>query len=88
MTELVELSKLGLKKFDGTDFALWKYRIEISLTTAKCKEATVAEFKVEQDATKIDQENKSKGIIVSALTDRILRKIKRGTTLEMWTSLI
>lgn len=42
MTELLEITKLGLKKFDGVDFALWKYRIEIALTTAGCKD-TVAD---------------------------------------------
>ena len=79
MTELIEISKLGLRKFDGTDFGLWKYRIEIALSTAKCKEAVEANFATGTDATKMEKDNKSKGIIVSALSDRILRKIKRGT---------
>ena len=88
MTELVEISKLGLRKFDGTDFALWKYRIEIALSTANCKDAVVDGFETGTDKPKIEMENKSKGIIVSALTDRILRKIKKGTALEIWKSLI
>jgi hypothetical protein len=52
MTELIEITKLGLKKFDGTDFALWKYRIEIALTTSKCQEAIVVAFNADDEPKK------------------------------------
>ena len=74
-----------INKFDGKDFSIWKIRIENALKANKCFDATSDDFvtiKTENevdvpDQPKVELEEKEKFILISALSDKILRRVNQ-----------
>ena len=91
--------KIRIKPFDGKDFSMWKIRVENSLKASKCFEATEEDFEITETQGVGDQarqiaiqangekKNKAKFIITSALSDKILRRVKKPRVNESWYSL-
>jgi hypothetical protein len=44
-------NKYTVKKFDGTDFATWRFKVEVALNANQCSEAIKASFKTEESDT-------------------------------------
>ena len=66
--------KSMIKKFDGKDFIMWKFRIENALKANQYFEATAEDFVVEDDEEakkkeKLKIDEKAKFIIISSLVD-------------------
>ena len=84
--------KSNFKKFDGTDFGLWKDKVQAALKASKCVEAIKNEFKIkveDEDQDKAEKERKNeetdvkaKFILMSTIADNILRKISRKSAME------
>ena len=79
--------KFNANRFGGKDFMLWKIRVENALRTNQCWDATYDYFKTDDDGNE-EKDEKTKFIIMSSITDRLLRKIHKPTTKEMWEVLI
>ena len=89
--------KSNFKKFDGTDFGLWKDKVQAALKASKCVEAIKTEFKIkveDEDQNKAEKErkneetdDKAKFILMSTIADNILRKISRKSAKDIWKSL-
>ena len=57
--------KSNFKKFDGTDFVLWKDKVQAALKASKCVEAIKTEFKIKiegEDENKAEKEKAYKEI--------------------------
>jgi hypothetical protein len=93
----LENLKSNFKKFDGTDFVLWKDKVQAALKASKCVEAIKTEFKIKiegEDQNKEEKEkkneetdDKTKFILMSTISDNILRKISRKSAKDIWKSL-
>ena len=79
--------KFNVNRFDGKDFMLWKIRVENALKTNQCWNATEEGFKADDEDNE-EKDEKAKLIIMSSITDKILRKIHKPTAKEMWEALI
>ena len=91
MAEAIEVMKYGLKKFDDKDFILWKVRVENALEASKCIETLKQEYKIEEDEEEIkarkELDTKAKFILMSAISDNVLRKLVTTTAKDIWNSL-
>ena len=93
----LENLKSNFKKFDGTDFVLWKDKIQAALKASKCVEAIKEEFKIklegdienkeEKEKKNEETDGKAKFILMSTIADNILRKISRRSARDIWKSL-
>ena len=89
--------KSNFKKFDGTDFVLWKDKVQAALKASKCIKATKDEFKIKiEGQVEKNKENKKKNvetddtakfILMSTIADNILRKVSRKSAKEIWKDL-
>ena len=92
MADIFENIKLGIKKFDGKDYILWKDRIENALEASKCFDAINEDFDPaegdeEEKKNKKELNIKAKLIIMSSMTDDILRKVPRESAKTIWKTL-
>ena len=81
--------KSMIKKFDGKDFILQRFRIENAFKANQCFEATADDFDVvdkrkakKKEKLKIDE--KEKFIIIFSLEYKVLRRVQRETTSKIW----
>ena len=83
------MTKLSVSRFDGKDFKLWKIRVENALKTNQCWNAVknLNDFDLEVEGN-TEKDEKAKLIIMSSITDKILRKIHKLTANEMWEALV
>jgi hypothetical protein len=89
--------KTNFKKFDGTDFGLWKDKVQAALKASKCVKAIKNEFKIkeededqdkaEKERKNVETDDKAKFILMSTIADNILRKISRKSAKDIWKSL-
>ena len=84
--------KYSIKKFDGTDFKIWKLRIQIALRAESCEDAILNGFTVKNEdesanPDKTKQDKKASLVITSALTDSILNSVYEETALGIWRNL-
>ena len=49
MTDKDLNTKLGVRKFDGTDFIVWKIRVENILKAEKCRIACNEDFDLDEE---------------------------------------
>ena len=91
MAEPLEQMKYGIKRFDGKDFILWKMRVENALEASKCDQTIKPNFKIEGTENEIkalkETDIKAKFILMSSITDSVLRKLVTTTALDIWNSL-
>ncbi|CAF1077662.1 unnamed protein product, partial [Brachionus calyciflorus] len=78
--------RFNIKKFDGTDFVLWKDKVLSALNASQCSEAIKESFESDSPE-KILKDEKAKVILMTSIEDKILRRLKRKTAKEIWTSL-
>jgi hypothetical protein len=90
MAEIIDnFNKISIKKFDGKDFGLWKDKIVVALKAAKVVAAIEEKFQVKDDDDEaIEKDDKAKIILMSAISDDVLRRITRRTAKEIWTQVI
>ncbi len=58
----LENLKRNFKKFDGTDFVLWKDKVQAALKASKCVKVIKTEFKIKiegEDEIKAEKEKKN-----------------------------
>jgi hypothetical protein len=84
--------KIGVTKFDGSSdtFRVWKIRVVNALKADKSWIAcdtmfSIAEKEKEEQNTTLDE--KAKLIIMSTITDNVLRSVYKETAKEMWAAL-
>jgi len=81
--------KLGVKKFDGnrSDFKIWKIRVVAALKADKSWVACGNNFDLAEIGKEAENEaldDKAKMIIMSTVTDSVLRNVFKETAKEMW----
>ena len=86
MAQLGEAFKINIKKFDGTDFVLWKYKVLSALRATQCSEAIKEDFDSDSPEKNLKDE-KAKVILMTSVEDKILRRLTRKTAKEMWKGL-
>jgi len=84
--------KMGVKKFDGNsiDFKVWKIRVINALKADKSWVACENSFDLEEEgkeAANVVSDEKAKLIIMSTITDCVLRSVYKETANEMWKAL-
>jgi hypothetical protein len=93
----LENLKSNFKKFDGTDFFLWKDKVQASLKASKCIEAIKEGFNIkiegqvenkeEKEKKNEETDDKAKFISMSTIADNIFRKISRRSAKDIWKGL-
>ena len=83
----------GIMRFDGNkrNFKVWKIRVENALKLNKSWAACCSNFDIEESGKEAINEElniKAKHIILSTITDNVLRKVYKELAKEMWTLLI
>ena len=75
MADIFENIKLGIKKFYGKDYILWKDRIENTLEASKCFNAIKEDFDPAEGDEKVKKNKKELNINAKSIimTDDILR---------------
>ncbi|CAF0879208.1 unnamed protein product [Brachionus calyciflorus] len=86
MAQLGEAFKINIKKFDGTDFVLWKDKVLSALRATQCIEAIKEDFESDSPDKNLKDE-KAKVILMTSIEDKILRRLTRKTAKEMWKGL-
>ena len=87
MTESTETVRFNIKKFDGTDFVLWKDKVLSALKATQCSEAIKEDFKSSEKENTLKDE-KAKVLLMTSIEDKILRRLTRKTAYDIWKSLI
>ena len=72
--------KFQIKKFDGSDFKIWKLRTQIALRSENCETSIIDGFSIKNEDETINAERSKKDqkamfIITSALSDSILNSV-------------
>jgi hypothetical protein len=91
MTEAIDQMKYGIKKFDDKDFILWKMRIENALEASKLDQTIKPTYKIEGDENVMkelkESDVKAKFILMSSVTDNVLKTFVTTTAKDIWSSL-
>ena len=85
--------KFQIKKFDGSDFKIWKLRTQIALRSENCETSIIDGFSIKNEDETINAERSKKDqkamfIITSALSDSILNSVYDESALGLWKNLI
>ncbi|CAF0980089.1 unnamed protein product [Brachionus calyciflorus] len=78
ISELGEIVRFNIKRFDGTDFVLWKDKVKSELNASQCGEAIKEDINSDSPE-KIVKDEKAKVILMTSIEDRVLRRLTRKT---------
>jgi hypothetical protein len=90
MSEYKDITRIGVKKFDGNDFRTWKIRVESALMADDCWKACNTTFNIAEAGKVAENEklnSRAKLIIISTISDNVLRSVYKETAKEMWAAL-
>jgi hypothetical protein len=79
--------KVSVNKFDGTDFTLWKNKITSALKASRLWEAVNDGFDTDVEGN-AEKDEKAKVIMMTSITDSILRKLPFTSAKAMWKALM
>ena len=93
MAEGNDFGKMSITKFNGNDFNLWKDKITNALETLEVEDAINQDFKLTEGdeneiKLKVKKDKKARFLLMSVISDDVLRNLPRPTAKEIWTSLI
>jgi hypothetical protein len=83
---------IGVRKFDGngSEFRVWKIRVVNALKADKCWIACQSTFNLAEtgkEEQNVNLDEKAKLIIMSTITDIVLRSVYNDTAKEMWKAI-
>ena len=93
MAEANELARLRITKFNGDDFDLWKDKIMNALKASDCDQTIMQGFDLnegndQEKKAKEKTDEKAKLLLMSSISDDILRKLARNSAKDIWKSLL
>ena len=86
MADLFDISKYGLKKFDGKDYLLWRDKVLTAVRAVQCIDAINPDFEI-NDKTR-NKEDRAKMILMSSIDDKILRRLRRKSASDIWDDIV
>ena len=84
----MEYEKYGIKKFDGTNFNLWKDKIHNHLLHLGLEFCLVNQPGEKNKANQLGHDKKARSFVRGALSDELFSRYNGATCKELWDSLL
>ena len=81
MAEIFDSSRINIKKFDGKDFTLYRDKLVNILKASSCNVAIGHDYVLDGEGAqeKVAKDERAKFILMSTISDSILRRLPRST---------